>query len=78
MILYNFRHRGPFEYDKFILNTLQFHNEVAMLQGEVFKRGVENKEELLDLKEAFDNYYESFVNDNSTTQQIYNLSLLLS
>lgn len=28
MIVYNMRYRGPLEYDKFILNTLQFHNEI--------------------------------------------------
>lgn len=29
MILYNMRFRGPLEYDKFVLNVLQFHNEVS-------------------------------------------------
>lgn len=28
MIVYNMRYRGPLEYDKFVLNTLQFHNEI--------------------------------------------------
>lgn len=28
MIVYNMRYRGPLEYDKFILNALQFHNEI--------------------------------------------------
>ena len=31
MILYNIRHRGPFEYDKFILNILQVFNETKRL-----------------------------------------------
>lgn len=31
MILYNIRHRGPFEYDKFILNILQVSNETKRL-----------------------------------------------
>lgn len=31
MIKYNFRYRGPFEYDKFVLNILQFSNEVKYL-----------------------------------------------
>lgn len=30
-ILYNFRKRGPYEYDKFILNTFQLHNEITNL-----------------------------------------------
>ena len=31
MILYNIRHRGPFEYDKFVLNILQVSNETKRL-----------------------------------------------
>lgn len=31
MILYNIRHRGPLEYDKFSLNIFQHHNEVKRL-----------------------------------------------
>ena len=30
MIIYNMRNRGPFEYDKFILNILQIHNAVTL------------------------------------------------
>lgn len=28
MILYSYRYRGPFEYDKFILNIYQLRNEI--------------------------------------------------
>ena len=28
MIVYNLRYRGPYEYDKMILNILQYHNTV--------------------------------------------------
>ena len=31
MILYNIRHRGPFEYEKFVLNILQVSNETKRL-----------------------------------------------
>lgn len=31
MIIYNMPYRGPFEYDKFCLNILQFYNEVQHL-----------------------------------------------
>ena len=30
MILYNMRHRGPYEYDKFTLNILQISNAVTL------------------------------------------------
>lgn len=34
MILYNIRYRGPYEYDKFILNIFQLNNEIKRLQKE--------------------------------------------
>ena len=34
MILYNIRYRGPYEYDKFILNIFQLNNEIKGLQKE--------------------------------------------
>ena len=33
MILYNMRYRGPYEYDKFILNVFQFHNEMLDIEN---------------------------------------------
>ena len=36
MIVYNMRYRGAMEYDKFILNALQFHNEVNEILNREF------------------------------------------
>ena len=38
MIRYNYRYRGPYEYDKFILNTLQLYNEVDRLEDKLTTR----------------------------------------
>ncbi len=35
MIQYNFKYRGPYEYEKFILNIFQFLNEMKDLQDTV-------------------------------------------
>ena len=35
MIVYNMRYRGPYEYDKFILNVFQLHNEMIDLEKAV-------------------------------------------
>lgn len=37
MIIYNMRYRGPYEYDKTILNVLQFHNEVLDMKDKLEK-----------------------------------------
>ena len=39
VILYNYRYRGPYEYDKFIYNTLQLSNEIDILEGKVNQGG---------------------------------------
>ncbi len=39
VILYNYRYRGPYEYDKFIYNTLQLSNEVNILEEKVNQNG---------------------------------------
>lgn len=60
MILYNMRYRGPLEYDKFVLNILQFHNEVNVsLLSEV--NDSINKSNLPKLKEDIDALYETIV-----------------
>lgn len=38
MILYNYRYRGPYEYDKFVNNILQFFNETKLLEDKFFKQ----------------------------------------
>lgn len=35
MIVYNMRHRGPYEYDKFALNILQFSNLVSNIVNQI-------------------------------------------
>ena len=32
MILYNMRERGPYEYDKFVLNILQLYNAINLAE----------------------------------------------
>lgn len=48
MILYNLRYRGPFEYDKLVLNAFQLSNEadrlIKGLEDNEFKRIVETEE----------------------------------
>lgn len=77
MITYNFRHRGPYEYDKFILNIFQFHNEVVMLHGKIFKAAADDKEELLGIKASFDDYYDKCVGDESLSNEVYKQFLLI-
>lgn len=63
MIYYNFCFRGPYEYDKFILNYLQFSNEVRFLESEY------KNQEIVD-QEVEDFYNELVKEDNNITTKI--------
>ena len=54
MILYNIRHRGPYEYDKFILNVFQLYNEIKRLNKQVTNNEINNlKEKEKNLNQVF-------------------------
>lgn len=38
MILYNYRYRGPYEYDKYVNNIFQFFNETKYLEDKLLKK----------------------------------------
>lgn len=42
MIQYNMRYRGPYEYEKFILNVYQFHNEMLDIENSISDKNGEN------------------------------------
>ena len=42
MIQYNMRYRGPYEYEKFILNVYQFYNEMLDIESSVSDKNNEN------------------------------------
>ena len=67
MILYNMRYRGPFEYDKFVLNIFQIHNEVKIL----VRKFNENEEgNLLDIYKDINQIYESLTDKDSDGMKI--------
>jgi hypothetical protein len=58
MIVYNFNHRGPFEYDKFVLNALQFHNEVDMFREKHFDLSGDWFKLQVDVESLYSNYHQ--------------------
>lgn len=64
MIVYNMRYRGPYEYDKFILNVFQFHNEMIDLEKAVNSdnASLASNEKLLDkLEKSAENICDQLV-----------------
>lgn len=67
VILYNYRYRGPYEYDKFIYNTLQLSNEIDILEEKVNQNGYKKLNE--DIEELND-LLESMTGENSKLQKL--------
>lgn len=71
MILYNFRHRGPYEYDKFILNILQLHNEIVLLEQRLNEGAVN---QLAEAKKEFETVFNELVGNESLSREMLLLS----
>lgn len=59
MIQYNARERGPYEYDKFVLNILQLYNAVNLAEINEFKITNEQTKSLKELNSLIDEYYDN-------------------
>ena len=68
MILYNFRYRGPYEYDKYVNNILQFWNEVRFVEKSIAADTVNNQ--LEDLNDIINN----LTGEKCNLQQLFLIS----
>lgn len=66
MILYNYRYRGPYEYDKFVNNVLQFFNETKLLENKLLKQ---EYSQLQDRFTELDNLINNLTGENCRLQQ---------
>ena len=62
MILYNMRYRGPYEYDKTVLNVFQFHNEILSMTKELEEQNEHNIKLIQDKIETLFQELDSFSN----------------
>lgn len=60
MIVYNMRYRGPLEYDKFVLNTFQFHNEVNGVLVKEFENS-SNAKSFKNIQDRLDNLTANYI-----------------
>ena len=64
MIFYNNRYRGPFEYDKFALNILSFHNIINELETLELKGTKKEFNSLKEIKDNIDIFFEEYTKAN--------------
>lgn len=74
MIFYNMRYRGPYEYDKFILNIFQYSN---MINDFVYDtNNSATWKTLYDIKNQVDNIFKQSTEVNGKSDRIYKLLIM--
>ena len=69
MIHYNMRYRGPYEYEKFILNVLHYSNNAHDFSSEV--NGLEEYETLKEIQDNVTDLYNKSTGAYGTSEQCY-------
>lgn len=75
MIAYNMRYKGPLEYDKFILNILQFATEVNYIK-DIELQEDEEYISILTMHKQITEYLSEISGTNSVSSKCYIKSLL--
>lgn len=74
MIFYNMRYRGPYEYDKFILNTFQYSNMVNDFIYDI--NNSTTWKTLYDIKNQVDNLFKQSTDINGKSDKVYKLLIM--
>lgn len=75
MITYNHKYRGSFEYEKFALNILSFHNAINSLETIEIQGTNEEIATLMSMSNDIDNIFNSFTGKNGICEQSFLLGL---
>ena len=74
MIFYNFRYRGPYEYDKYVLNVLQYSNMVNDFIHDI--NNTATWKTLYDLNNEVNDIYNKTIGDGGRSGMIYETLIL--
>ena len=75
MINYNIRYRGPYEYDKFILNVFQYSNAMYDFEHDLTDKGAYTT--INEMYELIDSMYEQATQEKGFSDQIYKTLIML-
>ena len=75
MINYNIRYRGPYEYDKFILNIFQYSNAIYDFEYDLSNKGAYTTSN--ELKDTVDALFEQITQEKGFSDQVYRTLIML-
>ena len=75
MINYNIRYRGPYEYDKFILNIFQYNNAIYDFEYDLSNKGAYTT--INELKDTVDALFDQITQEKGFSDQVYRTLIML-
>lgn len=75
MINYNIRYRGPYEYDKFILNIFQYSNAIYDFEYDLSNKGAYTT--INELKDTVDALFDQIIQEKGFSDQVYRTLIML-
>ena len=75
MINYNIRYRGPYEYDKFILNIFQYSNAIYDFEYDLCNKGAYTT--INELKDTVDALFDQITQEKGFSDQVYRTLIML-
>lgn len=75
MIHYNMRYRGPYEYEKFLLNIMQYSNIVTDFMADIEQ--VQSYQTLKEIQEEVNKLFAESSGPYGTSEQIYKRFIML-
>lgn len=75
MINYNIRYRGPYEYDKFILNIFQYSNAIYDFEYDLTNKGAYTT--INKLKDTVDALFDQITQEKGFSDQVYRTLIML-
>ena len=75
MINYNIRYRGPYEYDKFILNIFQYSNAIYDFEYDLSNKRAYTT--INELKDTVDALFDQITQEKGFSDQVYRTLIML-
>lgn len=75
MIHYNIRYRGPYEYDKFILNVFQYSNAIFDFENDLTNKGAYTT--INELQDTVDALFEQITREKGFNDTVYKTLIML-
>ena len=76
MINYNMRYRGPYEYDKFILNIFQYSNAIYDFENDLSENSTFDT--INSIRETVDDIFNQITKEKGLSDKIYRDLIMLN